>query len=221
MALVIYDLDDTLLNEDCSRLWLRFLMDQGLADADILQQEARLDEDYRRGTLDMNDYLLMQLGPHIGSSLQQATTEVDLFIRQYIEPHIRPSALENIRQHQANGDRCLVVSASVRFLVAPIANYLGIEDAIGVEIELDNEIITGKADGVICYQEGKVIRLNEWLEINGESLEGSWFYSDSHNDLPLLNKVCNPVAVSPDEKLRAVANDNGWSIYEWRIPASA
>lgn len=221
MALVIYDLDDTLLNEDCSRLWLRFLMDQGLADADILQEEARLDEDYRRGELDMNDYLRMQLGPHIGASIQQATAEIDLFIERYVAPHVRPSALDNIRQHQQKGDRCLVVSASARFLVAPIAKYLGIEDAIGVEIELENQIITGNADGVICYQEGKVTRLNEWLEKTGESMDGSWFYSDSHNDLPLLNQVCNPVAVSPDEKLRAVANDKGWSIYEWKLSVSA
>ena len=132
-------------------------------------------------------------------------------------PHVRPAAQDNIREHQAKGDRCLVISASTAFLVKPIANRLGIDDAIGVEIELDNGIITGRPDGVISYQEGKITRLQEWLEREQEALADSWFYSDSRNDLPLLELVCNPVAVSADPHLRAVARERNWRQVEWHF----
>ena len=216
MALVIYDLDDTLLNEDCSRLWIQFLVDQAIANDDLLEQERILDQRYREGNLDMNEYLRMQLSPHIGKTVNQATEHIDLFLNEYVAPHFRKAAIENIRHHQQQGDRCIVVSASVEFLVKPIARKLGIYDAIGVEIETQNQLITGYSQGTICYQEGKVSRLQDWLKGHNESLEGSWFYSDSHNDLPLLNVVDHPVAVSPDERLRETAIDNGWALVEWR-----
>lgn len=218
MALVIYDLDDTLLNEDASRLWLQFIGDRGHACREtLLQEEARLDALYKQGKLDMCDYLLMQLGPHIGQKLDTVCAEIDSFISEYVMPHVRPAALENIREHQAKGDRCLVISASTAFLVKPIAKRLGINDAIGVEIELDNGMITGRPDGVISYQGGKVTRLEEWLQKEQEALNDSWFYSDSRNDLPLLELVCNPVAVSADQHLRAVARERNWRQVDWHF----
>ncbi|WP_286238777.1 HAD family hydrolase [Neptuniibacter halophilus] len=216
MALVIYDLDDTLLNEDCSRLWIRYLHDSGQADDSILQEEQRLDALYRQGKLDMRDYLQMQLQPHIGKTLCEATQGLEQFLDEYIEPHFRPAAVANIRQHQARGDQCIVVSASVAFLVAPIARRLGIDHAIGIQIETIKEKITGQPDGVICYREGKITRLQEWLEDREHSLEESWFYSDSQNDLPLLQRVAYPVAVSPDPVLRQHALNRDWPILEWR-----
>ncbi len=216
MPLAIYDLDETLINADCSLLWLQFLIDLGLTDPVIMDDARELDRLYHQGQLDMHDYLALQLRPHLGQTLAEATQEVDLFIRECVQPLIRPSAVENIRRHKARGDRCLVISASIDFLVEPIAAHLGIDDAIGVSIELENDRITGRADGPICYQEGKVLHLNRWLEQQGEHTEGSWFYSDSHNDLPLLEQVDNPVGVSPDPRLAEVCKQSGWAIVNWR-----
>jgi len=215
MPLAIYDLDETLINADCSLLWLQFLIDQGLTDPAIMDDARHLDHLYHQGELDMHHYVALQLRPHIGQTLAEATREVDLFIREYVQPCIRPSAVESIRRHKARGDRCLVISASIDFLVEPIAAHLGIEDAIGVRIELDQGRITGRADGPICFQEGKVLHLNRWLEQQGENTEGSWFYSDSHNDLPLLEQVDFPVGVSPDTRLANVCKQRGWAIVNW------
>ncbi len=216
MPLAIYDLDETLINADCSLLWLQFMIDRGQAAPSIMDDAKHLDRLYHQGLLDMHDYVALQLRPHLGQTLAEATQEVDLFIREYVQPLIRPSAVENIRRHKARGDRCLVISASIDFLVEPIAAHLGIDDAIGVRIELENDRITGRADGPICYQEGKVLHLNRWLEQQGESTEGSWFYSDSHNDLPLLEQVDFPVGVSPDQRLAEVCKQRGWAIVNWR-----
>jgi len=215
MPLAIYDLDETLINADCSLLWLQFLIDRGLADPAIMNDARELDRRYHQGQLDMHDYVALQLRPHIGQTLTEATREVDLFIRDYVQPHIRPSAIENIGRHKSRGDRCLVISASIDFLVEPIAAHLGIEDAIGVRIELEQGRITGRADGPICYQEGKVLHLNRWLEQQGENTAGSWFYSDSHNDLPLLEQVDNPVGVSPDPHLAGLCIQRGWAVVNW------
>lgn len=215
MPLAIYDLDETLINADCSLLWLQFLTDRGLTDPAIMDDARELDRRYHQGLLDMHDYVALQLRPHIGQTPAEATREVDLFIRDYVQPRIRPSAVENIRRHKARGDRCLVISASIDFLVAPVAAHLGIEDAIGVRIELENDRITGRADGPICFQAGKVLHLKHWLEQEGEHTEGSWFYSDSHNDLPLLEQVDNPVGVSPDPHLAEVCTQRGWAKVNW------
>lgn len=215
MALVIYDLDETLINKNCSLLWLHFLHHQGLIGQETLAEERRMDTLYQQGQLDITAYLKMLLKPHIGKTLQQLKDVVSEFINRYVIRHFRPSAVKNIKQHQDQGDRCIVVSASVDFLVKPISHQLGIEDAIGVQVETQDDKITGKAEGVICFQEGKVAQLQEWLQQHPENLENSWFYTDSHNDLPLLEKVCNPVAVTPDKKLRAIAAENDWPVYEW------
>lgn len=215
MPLAIYDLDETLINADCSLLWLQFLIDKGLTDPAIMDDARHLDHLYHQGELDMHHYVALQLRPHIGQTLAEATREIDLFIREYVQPCIRPSAVESIRRHKARGERCLVISASIDFLVEPIAAHLGIEDAIGVRIELDQGRITGRADGPICFQEGKVLHLNRWLEQQGENTEGSWFYSDSHNDLPLLEQVDFPVGVSPDTRLANVCKQRGWAIVNW------
>lgn len=221
MALVIYDMDDTLIDADCSQLWVEHLADIGLANReDILQEASKLNALYAEGSLNMTDYLAMFLGPHIGQTVQEATATLDAFIDRYIVPCIRPKALENIRFHKQRGDHCIVVSASAEFLIQPIALRLGIDDAVGVEIELTDNRITGNPQGVICYQDGKITRLKEWLARTSLTLENSWFYSDSHNDLPLLNEVDNPVAVSPDSQLLKAAEQRGWLIEDWRIPGS-
>lgn len=215
MAVIVYDLDHTLIDHDCSQLWLQYLTDTGIAGEETIAEADRQHQQYLNAELDMNDYLALVLGCHTGKTVDEATAGIDHFIEHYVVPHIRSEAVANIHQHQAKGDRCVVISASVEFLVAPIARYLGIEDAIGVRIDLEGGLITGKGTGVVCYQEGKVFYFREWLEQNSETAEGSWFYSDSHNDTPLLEVVDNAVAVTPDEKLLALSEQRGWQVVYW------
>lgn len=215
MAVIVYDLDHTLINADCSQLWINYLTDNGIVGPEFIAEADHQHQQYLASTLDMNDYLELILKPHIGQTVSQVAAELPQFIEHYVSPHIRSDAVENIRQHQARGDRCVVISASVDFLVEPIAQHLGIQDAIGVQVELDNGRISGKGKGTICYQAGKIFYFNEWLQQHNESATNSWFYSDSHNDIPLLEVVDNAVAVSPDATLVEIATQRDWKIVNW------
>ncbi|ANG62631.1 hypothetical protein A8C75_09140 [Marinobacterium aestuarii] len=216
MALALYDLDDTLLNGDCSSLWISYMSDQYITDpAPWRAQEQALMVDYQRGELDIHRYVEMQLQHHIGVPLAALDADLERYVEQHIRPRLRPGAIESILEHRAAGDRCVVISASTRFLVEPVARLLGITDVLAIEIELEGGCITGRTQGTPTYREGKVIRLQQWLEAERESLQGSWFYSDSHNDLPLLEKVDNPVAVSADAQLNAIAAERGWQQRNW------
>ncbi len=216
MSLALYDLDETLIDGDCSSLWIRYLSDRCLPGTDsIMEQERALMEDYYRGELDMHRYIEMQLRPHVGMSPDALEAGLGRYIEQHIRPLLRPDALESIRAHRAAGDRCVVISASARFLVEAVARLMDIDDVIAIEIELAEGRITGRASGTLSYREGKVTRLQQWLEAERETLAGSWFYSDSHNDLPLLEQVDHPVAVSADRHLRAIAAERGWQQREW------
>lgn len=218
MALVIYDMDDTLLSSDCSRLWIHYLLACGLAKSDtMIAEEARLNQAYIAGNLNMHDYLSMQLQP----TLNMLPTELDPFVTEFVEdwvkPYISDAAYENVRQHQIQGDDCLVISASVEFLVKPIARILGIEEAIGIKIKYDQGRLTSQADGILSYREGKVLRLQEWMAHTEHSLADSWFYSDSHNDLPLLELVDHPVVINGDERLLDIAKNRNWPTYQWQV----
>ena len=216
MALVIYDMDETLLNADASTLWIEYLVEQGMADAqEMFAQEQRLMEQYRQGNLDVHDYVAMQLKPNVGMTLEELQPHIERYIDQKIRPVIRDDARSNIAEHKAQGARCLVISASTTFLVAPIAKEVGIDDVIGIDIHLEDERIVGTVKGVPSYREGKVTRLRKWLQQESEQMSGSWFYTDSHNDLPLLEQVCNPVAVNADDKLVRLAEENGWQQVLW------
>ena len=216
MALVIYDMDETLLNADASTLWIEYLVEQGMADAqEMFAQEQRLMEQYRQGNLDINEYVAMQLKPNVGMTLEELQPHIERYIDQKIRPVVRADARSNIAEHQAEGDRCLVISASTTFLVTPIAKEVGIDDAIGIDIHLEDERIVGTVKGVPSYREGKVTRLEQWLQKESEQMSGSWFYTDSHNDLPLLEQVCNPVAVNADDKLVCLAQERGWQQVLW------
>ncbi|MCV6588266.1 MAG: HAD-IB family hydrolase [Marinobacterium sp.] len=217
MALAIFDLDETLVDGDCSSRWVEYMLAQQLADSDsILAEEARLMEDYYRGELDMYDYMAMLLRPLVGMTLAQLEPLVEGYIQQCVAPYIRTAARDRLAQLHKQGDITLIISASPTFLVTPIARYLGMQHGMGVDIELDAEgRITGRAEGVITYQGGKVERLQQWLDGQNINLAGSSFYSDSHNDLPLLDVVEVPVAVTPDATLKQLAQQRGWTVLWW------
>lgn len=170
---------------------------------------------YSRGELAMEDYMDFSLEPMIGRTPEEIEHLVEPWVEDVIEPLIYSEATRTIAQHRKNGDRILVISASGTHLVKPIAARIGIDEVLGIELDVAHGVYSGKTTGVLTYREGKITRLMEWLEQEGEHLDGAYFYSDSRNDLPLLLKVENPQVVNPDPVLRAHAEKAGWPIHHW------
>ena len=218
MSLAIFDLDNTLLRGDSDHAWGEFLVEQGAVDRERFASENnRYYAAYLAGTLDIYEFLeqhqLRPLAEHDRATLERWRTE---FARTKIAPLITPAARALVEQHRARGDTLLIITATNRFITAPIAEAFGIPHLIATEPEEVNGQFTGKVTGVPSYREGKVERLSEWLNDRHESLDDSWFYSDSHNDLPLLNLVDHPVAVNADEILADYARTRGWTMIELR-----
>ncbi|MAM04067.1 MAG: HAD-IB family hydrolase [Halomonas sp.] len=217
MSLAIFDLDNTLLSIDSDHAWGEFLLEQGAVDP-VAYREAneRFMADYNAGTLDMAAFLEMALKPLADNSPEQLAAWHQQFMASKIEPHILPKAEELLARHRTKGDTLLIITATNRFITGPIAERLGVDDLIAVEPEMIDGRYTGRVDGVPSYREGKVTRLQAWLEAQDLTMDGAWFYSDSHNDLPLLEKVDHPVAVDPDDTLRQVAEERNWRIMSLR-----
>lgn len=217
MSLAIFDLDNTLLSIDSDHAWGEFLLEQGAVDP-VAYREAneRFMADYNAGTLDMAAFLEMALKPLAENTPEQLAAWHQQFMASKIEPHILPKAEELLARHRTKGDTLLIITATNRFITGPIAERLGVDDLIAVEPEMVDGRYTGRVDGVPSYREGKVIRLQAWLEAQDITMDGAWFYSDSHNDLPLLEKVDHPVAVDPDDTLRKVAEERHWRIMSLR-----
>ncbi len=213
MALAIFDLDNTLLNGDSDYLWGRFLCDQGLVDAESYELEnKRFYEEYKTGVLDILEFLAFSLKPLSEHSMEELRTLHEKFMSTTIRPLISASARQLLEKHRKNGDYLLIITATNHFITAPIARELGVDNIIATDAEIRNERYTGKVAGIPCFREGKVARLEQWLKHEGQNLAESWFYSDSHNDLPLLERVSHPVAVDPDETLADHATARGWPI---------
>ncbi|MDN7131925.1 HAD-IB family hydrolase [Halomonas sp. MC140] len=217
MSLAIFDLDNTLLSTDSDHAWGEFLLEQGVVDP-IAYREAneRFMADYNAGKLDMAAFLQVALKPLADNLPEQLSAWHQQFMVSKIEPHILPKAEELLARHRTQGDTLLIITATNRFITAPIAERLGVDNLIAVNPEVKEGRYTGRVSGIPSFREGKVTRLNQWLEQQDLSMDGAWFYSDSHNDLPLLEKVDHPVAVDPDETLRKVAEERQWRIMSLR-----
>ncbi len=213
MALAIFDLDNTLLNGDSDYLWGRFLSNKGLVDAESYELEnQRFYDEYKAGTLDIFEFLAFSLKPLSQHSMEELAALHEKFMATVICPLITDSARKLLEQHRQNGDYLLIITATNHFITAPIGKELGVDAMIATDAEIKNNRYTGKVAGIPCFREGKVTRLQQWLKDNGQNLAESWFYSDSHNDLPLLEQVSHPVAVDPDETLADHAAARGWPI---------
>lgn len=217
MRLALFDLDNTLLAGDSDHAWGDYLCERGILDG--VAYKARNDafyQDYLAGRLNIRDYLnfcLEILGRTEMVQLEQWHRE---FMRDCIEPIILAKGEALLEKHRAAGDRLVIITATNRFVTGPIAARLGVETLLATECEMQDGRYTGRTTDVPCYQEGKVTRLERWLGETGLSLEGSYFYSDSRNDLPLLERVSHPVAVDPDPILRAEAEKRGWPVLSLR-----
>jgi HAD superfamily hydrolase (TIGR01490 family) len=219
-ALALFDLDNTLLAGDSDYEWGQFLVDRGvLAREEYEAQNAAYFEQYKAGTLDIHEYLgfaLRPLAAHTAEDLARWHAE---FMRTRILPMILPRARALVRSHLDAGELCAVVTATNSFVTTPIARELGVPHLIATEPESAGGRFTGRVAGTPCFREGKIRRVDEWLAGFGRRLEdyaASSFYSDSHNDLPLLERVRRPVAVDPDDQLAAVAARRGWPVISLR-----
>ncbi|MDT8406022.1 MAG: HAD family hydrolase [Methylococcales bacterium] len=217
MALAIFDLDNTLLAGDSDYLWGEFLIEQGRVDAEqYRRQNERFYQDYRNGSLDIMAFLRFALQPLAAHSISELHAWRDQFIDQKIKPIMLPKAAGLIERHRADGDTLMVITATNRFVTEPIVSAYGIDHLLATEPEFKDGRYTGEVAGVPCFQHGKVIRLNAWLAEQQQTLAGSWFYSDSINDVPLLSKVSHPVAVDPDDHLQQHAKTAGWPVISLR-----
>ena len=218
MALAIFDLDHTLLSGDSDHAWGQYLVDRGLVDPAIHQQRNdHFYEQYKSGTLDIHEYLEFAMRPLTQYDTEQMLAERERFLIERIDPLITQHARDLIEKHRAAGDVLLIITATNGFVTYPIAARLDIEHIIAPHPEVVDGRYTGKTVGIPSFQGGKVTRLNDWIAEHQHSLEGSYFYSDSHNDLPLLRIVDHPVAVDPDDTLKAAAEAAGWPIISLRV----
>jgi len=213
MALVLYDLDNTLLSGDSERAWCEFLINIGVLEGDCVRLEnQRLYNAYLDGTLDIYESIEFQLKPLVEYSPDKLRRWQEEFMTSRVEPMVTAAAVALVERHRAAGDELAIVTASNSFVSWPIAQRFCISTLLATELEQVGDCYTGRVLGTPTFREGKVIRLLEWLQETGHTPEGSYFYSDSHNDLPLLRWVDNPVAVDPDPVLRAFAEAMNWPI---------
>jgi HAD superfamily hydrolase (TIGR01490 family) len=214
MKLALFDLDHTLLPIDSDYAWGEF--SQRLGWTDPISFKARNDQfyaDYQAGTLDIHDYVRFATRAVRLQGAEAAENAHQQFMREVILPAVKPSAVALVKQHQDAGDHVMIVTATNEFVTRPIARAFGVAELIAVELARDSRgWITGEILGTPSFKEGKVTRLAQWLSLRGLSWNDVHitFYSDSVNDLPLLEKAQTPVATNPDARLRQLATDRGW-----------
>ncbi|MBF0178022.1 MAG: HAD family hydrolase [Magnetococcales bacterium] len=217
MHLALFDLDNTLLGGDSDYLWGRFLVEQGIVDGESYETtNLKFYQDYAQGVLDMEAYLAFQLGILTRHRLAVLERWRGEFMERMIRPIMLPRGRERIERHQREGDTVVIVTATNRFVTAPIAAAFGVEHLLATDLEMVDDVFTGRPLGVPCFQEGKVVRLRQWLKDKPHSLERALFYSDSRNDLPMLEAVSHPVAVDPDPVLYQHALARGWEVISFR-----
>jgi HAD superfamily hydrolase (TIGR01490 family) len=214
MNLALFDLDNTLLAGDSDYEWAQYLIESGVLDRDTYEKRNQeFYDQYKAGTLNIYEFLDYQLKPlsqHPRKVLDQWHA---VYMQKKILPMMRDSARALVARHA--GDVRVMITATNSFVTAPIARLFGIEHLIATEPEQRDGQFTGGVEGLPCFKDGKPRRLDAWLAARGQSLKSfqqSWFYSDSHNDLPLMQAVSHPVAVDPDAKLKAHAESNGWPV---------
>ena len=217
MGIALFDLDNTLIAGDSDYLWGCFLVEQGIVDGTLYENEnQRFYDQYKIGELDIHEFLEFQLKPLTEHSIKTLNQWRSQYIEEKVIPIMLPKARALIEQHRQQGDTLVIITATNRFITGPIAELHEIRHLLATEPEIINARYSGGITGIPCFQDGKVAQLESWLTSNQQTLDDSWFYSDSHNDLPLLNKVSHPVAVDPDEILKQHASEHDWPVISLR-----
>ncbi len=217
--LALFDLDNTLLAGDSDHAWGEFVIEEGLVDA--ATHRAKNDEfyeQYLKEDLDIHAYVQFTLQPILNLDSAERATLHEKFMGEVVEPMILESGKSLVEKHRNNGDLCVLITATNSFITYPIAKRLSMDALLATELELENDRLTGVISGTPCYQEGKVEKLQQWMKETDQNfdLHSACFYTDSINDLSLMEIVGEPVAVDPDESLAEIASKNGWQIMSLR-----
>lgn len=216
MALALFDLDRTLLAGDSDFLWGEFLSEIGAVDANNYQQQnQKFFDDYAKGELDINQYLEFCLTPLANNPIKQLKIWHQQFMAEKIQPILLEKAQKVVDLHKKNNDKVIVITATNSFVAHPIAQAYGINELLATKPEVLDGKFTGKVSGELCFQIGKVHKLQQWCKENNKTLDGAYFYSDSHNDLPLLELVDNPIVVHGDDRLQTIAKQRNWLSLDW------
>jgi HAD superfamily hydrolase (TIGR01490 family) len=226
MKLAIFDLDNTLLGGDSDHAWGEYLIAAGLVDAEAHRaQNDRFYHQYQHGGLDIHEYVAFTIKPIMHLNEAGLRQMHDEFMRDFIRPMLLPAAAELLQQHKSQGHYTVIVTATNEFITSPIAKLLGVDALLATELERESGLFTGRVSGIPSFQQGKVVRVQQWLQAAKSadpaamapfSLDNSVFYSDSFNDLPLLELVSEAVAVDPDPTLRKLALERGWKVISLR-----
>ncbi len=217
MKLAIFDLDNTLIAGDSDCLWGEFLSEHGYVDSEAYHAgHEKYYQDYLNGDLDIDAFLEFQLKALADNDRLQLEEWRENYIEEKIKPIILSKAIELIDDHRQQAHELLIITATNRFITEPITNEFKIDNLIACEPELIDGQYTGRFIGIPSYAEGKVKRFNDWLANHNQKLEECWFYSDSHNDIPLLREVDHAIAVDPDESLKSEARKQDWPIISLR-----
>ena len=216
--LVLFDLDHTLIPFDSDYEWNEFTITLGWRDGvEFRRLNTGFFEQYKAGTLDLHEYVRFATQAIREQGAINSIAAHARFMWAVVQKGITKQALELVRGHQQAGDEVVIVTATNEFVTRPIADAFGVKELIAVELERDAQgQLTGEIKGTPSFREGKVVRVTEWLAMRGLDWDGveTWFYSDSMNDLPLLDKATCPVATNPDDRLRALAKERGWRILD-------
>ena len=215
MTLAIFDLDHTLINGDSDYLWGEYMVEHSIVDEGAFRQRnTAFYHDYQRGTLDNDQYLEFALEPLTHYSIEELYAWRTDYVEKWIRPLIAPGAAAVLEDHRRRNHELMMISATHLFVSEPIAGLLGIDTVLATEPEIVDSRYTGRFIGTPTYQQGKVTALNEWLVNTHHDLTGSYFYSDSLNDIALLEHVAHPITVNPDDQLKAIAETRGWKIID-------
>jgi HAD superfamily hydrolase (TIGR01490 family) len=215
MTLAIFDLDHTLINGDSDHLWGEYMIDNGIVDEQAYRQRNDLFyQDYQRGTLDNDQYLAFALEPLTHYSIEELHAWRADYVEKWIKPLVAPGTAALLDEHRANHHELMIISATNLFVSEPIGQMLGVPTVLATEPEIIANRYTGRFLGTPTYQQGKVTVLKEWIADSNHELAGAYFYSDSLNDLALLEQVDNPITVNPDDDLKAIAEARNWKMID-------
>jgi len=215
MTLAIFDLDHTLINGDSDHLWGEYMVENGIVDEQAYRQRNDLFYlDYQRGTLDNDQYLAFALEPLTHYTIEELHAWRADYVEKWIKPLVAPGTAGLLEEHRAKDHELMIISATNFFVSEPIGQMLGVSTVLATEPEIIDDRYTGRFLGTPTYQHGKVTVLKEWVVNSGHELAGAYFYSDSLNDLALLEQVDNPIAVNPDDDLKAIATARNWKIID-------
>ena len=214
--LQIFDLDNTLLAGDSDRNWGVFLAEKNIVESSYLDESEKFYSNYYDGSLDIDGFLSFCLKPLVSNDMSKLLSLREQFIEEKIKPIITRSGKEVIRQAIENGKTVIIATATNDFVTKPIADLFNVSTLIATEFEIKNNSFTGNVVDIPCFREGKLKKVEKWAKENNFNLSEATFYSDSFNDLPLLEKVKNPIIVDGDDKLREIGNNNNWKCVSFR-----